>query len=220
MHKGFFVIGIIITIIGIGYYSVSLELVEMPFETQVISNLNSAMEKIPLETESIMDVRNTTISTPQNRTASENIFLKEAKIEQMIHNLINIERENNQLSKLSYNRGLESIAKHHSYDMAIKKFFAHENLDGQNPTDRGADLENYCIKVNGIYITSGIAENIFMINSTLTALHSADKIAKRAVMGWMNSEGHKNNILNPNFESEGIGAIITDSSIHITQNFC
>ena len=220
MNKGFFVIGTIVTAIGIGYYVVSLELIDFSIDNQVISNLNSAMQEIPLETESIVDVRNTTISVPQNRTVSKNIIVKENNIENLIHDLINIERENYELAKLSYNKGLESIAKFHSYDMSVQKFFAHENLDGSDPTDRGAKLENYCIKVNGIYVTSGIAENIFMINSTRMDLHSAEEIAERAVIGWMGSEGHRDNILNPNFESEGIGTIITDSSVYITQNFC
>jgi uncharacterized protein YkwD len=50
---------------------------------------------------------------------------------------------------------------------------------------------------------------------------TAGKIAESTVHGWMNSQGHRKNILTPRWKSEGIGvAISPDDKVYITQNFC
>ncbi|MBS1128555.1 MAG: serine protease, partial [Nitrospirae bacterium] len=39
--------------------------------------------------------------------------------------------------------------------------------------------------------------------------------------GWMNSQGHRKNILTPHWLNQGIGVFIsTDDTVYITQNFC
>jgi uncharacterized protein YkwD len=53
--------------------------------------------------------------------------------------------------------------------------------------------------------------------------NSAQEIAQRTFDGWMNSPGHRDNILMPNWQHEGIGIEIESSpgnKIYITQNFC
>ncbi len=48
-----------------------------------------------------------------------------------------------------------------------------------------------------------------------------EEIAFIAVDGWMNSEGHRKNILNSNFDREGIGVYIdSEDRVYVTQNFC
>jgi uncharacterized protein YkwD len=51
--------------------------------------------------------------------------------------------------------------------------------------------------------------------------NSLEEIANQAVTGWMNSEGHRKNILDDHFQQEGIGvAFSTDNKIYVTENFC
>lgn len=78
----------------------------------------------------------------------------------------------------------------------------------------------------------GLAENIFQNNlydrvwytngvPTSYEWNTMDDIAESTVDGWMNSPGHRQNILTPYFYSEGIGvAISSDDKVYITQNFC
>ncbi len=48
-----------------------------------------------------------------------------------------------------------------------------------------------------------------------------DSIASEAVEGWMNSPGHRKNILNPGYSKEGIGAFLSyeKNRVLVTQNF-
>ena len=47
-----------------------------------------------------------------------------------------------------------------------------------------------------------------------------DTIATKTVNGLMNSQGHRENILRPYFQSEGIGVAKSGDEIYVTQNFC
>ncbi len=148
-----------------------------------------------------------------------------------IHNLINNERRNNGLTALSLDSKLSDIARVHSQDMAQNNFFAHENLRGQDPTARASAQGYSCYKSYGSYYTSGIAENIFQNNlyTSTTSINfipfhdwsTQSEIAESTVQGWMNSPGHRQNILTSTYDKEGIGvAIASDDKVYITEDFC
>jgi len=153
-------------------------------------------------------------------------------LEARIHELINVQREQNGLSALSYDPFLADIARGHSYDMVTRNFFDHVNPDGKHPKDRGDDAGYPCIRYFKSYYTLGIAENLFQgnrysayttTNGVITSYdwNSAEQVAQTAVSGWMNSSGHRKNILTETFELEGIGvAFAPDDKIYVTENFC
>jgi uncharacterized protein YkwD len=153
-------------------------------------------------------------------------------LEQKVHELINEQRTIHGLEPLSLDPALSDIARDHSEDMAERNYFAHVNPDGENPTDRGADAGYTCRKDYPSYYTYGIAENLFQNNlySSVTYYSnrqteydwsSPEEIARTTVGGWMNSTGHRENILTPSFDREGIGvAIAPDSKVYITEDFC
>ncbi|MGH9933969.1 MAG: CAP domain-containing protein, partial [Nitrososphaerales archaeon] len=46
------------------------------------------------------------------------------------------------------------------------------------------------------------------------------QIAQSAVTAWMNSAGHKANILSSFYHSEGVGIAISETKVYVTQDFC
>ena len=51
--------------------------------------------------------------------------------------------------------------------------------------------------------------------------HTEESLANEIVEGWMNSPGHRKNILTPDFEKLGVGVSIgDDGGVYATQNFC
>jgi len=50
--------------------------------------------------------------------------------------------------------------------------------------------------------------------------NSPEAIAQTTVAGWMNSSGHRENILTLTFDREGIGIAIASEKVYITENFC
>ena len=106
-------------------------------------------------------------------------------IEQVVE-LTNIERAKAGLSPLELNNRLLNAAQDHSNDMAQDDFFSHTGADGSSIGDR--------VRASGYqYSTTG--ENIAAGQTT----------PAQVVEGWMNSPGHRANILNPNYTEIGVG---------------
>ena len=154
------------------------------------------------------------------------------EIELLVHEYTNQERVKYGLTELSFDSQIADISRKHSLDMGTRNYFSHQTPEGLDPTDR-ADQEGYsCTKLVGIMIYSGLAENIFQgylyesyytVNDVITSYDwsTNEEIARITVDGWMESPGHRKNILTEMFDREGIGAVITeDDRIYITQNFC
>lgn len=154
------------------------------------------------------------------------------QLELDIHSLINTQRQNNGLQPLQFDTRLQTIARAHSKDMANNGFFSHVNLVGQDPTARAAAVGYTCHKDFGSYYTNGIAENIFQNNlynqvwytdgiPTSYDWNDMNSLASSTVEGWMNSPGHRENILTPTYDREGLGvAISSDDKVYITEDFC
>lgn len=152
-------------------------------------------------------------------------------LEKKIHFLVNAEREKRKLKKLEWNEKLAVISRKHSADMAKRNYFSHKSPEGMDPTARGKESGFSCQKKYGSLIRSGIGENIFQnhIYKSVTYIgenayydyRTLDEITETTVEGWMESDGHRENILDSGYDSEGIGVVISDSGeIYITQNFC
>jgi len=151
-------------------------------------------------------------------------------LEQQVHILINNQRIAYGLHFLKFDPTLTIIARKHSMDMSQNNYFSHTNLAGDSPTERGKIAGFSCGKNFGNYLTDGIAENIsqsFLYNAVTYLNHNphyhwntVDSIAKSTVKGWMKSPGHRKNILKQTYESEGIGAAISEEGkVFVTQNF-
>ncbi len=174
----------------------------------------------------------TTPSSSGITIAGDPYPISPAGLEQRVHELINQQRAIHNLPLLSRDPALSEIARDHSEDMAARNYFAHVDPDGETPTDRAADAGYNCRKEYASYYTYGIAENLFQNNLYSSATYysnrkteydwsSQEEIAQTTVGGWMNSTGHRENILTPSFDREGIGvAIAPDSRVYITEDFC
>ncbi len=188
----------------------------------------------PVELEPIVDTNENTDNAPVKvieKNPLDQPIIDKDELEKQIHSLTNQYRTQNGLKALSWDDGLSNIARSHSKDMAIRGYFSHDTPEGKDPTDRGISQGYRCQKTIGNLIYSGIAENIFQNNlyDSVTIIgvvpihdwNSQDELAKSTVDGWMESSGHRDNILTKTYDLEGIGVeISSDSKVYITQNFC
>jgi len=153
-----------------------------------------------------------------------------AELEKRIHVLINKERSHFGLSTLTWNESLSTIARKHSGDMSKRNYFSHHSPEGHDFLYRYKQAGYSCTIEVGEHIHLG-AENIFQNNLYDQIVYvdgvphydwsSVEHIAETTVQGWMNSPGHRKNILTPHWRSEGIGVVVApDDKIYITQNFC
>lgn len=143
-----------------------------------------------------------------------------AEIERHIYLLTNAERESRGLDLLQRNMLVDSIARAHSQDMADRDYFSHVTPEGLDPTNRGLKAGYDCTKDYGTHYTYGLAENIFWYGG-IPYSHTAEDIAGKTVTDWMNSPGHRGNILESSYDRIGVGVAFDDNErMYATQNFC
>ena len=113
--------------------------------------------------------------------------------------------------KLVRNGELDRIARIRSDAMARKiDPFAHEDSKG-NPA--ATDMMRERISPYGAF-----GENIMYAYHS-RAPFDPRRFAKEAVDGWLNSPGHRANILSPYFDRSGIGVAVTGGMAYATQVF-
>ena len=123
-----------------------------------------------------------------------------AQFQQEVLNLVNKERTSRGLKPLTLNAKLSNVATMKSQDMINKNYFDHTSPTYGSPFDM---MNKFGIS----YRTAG--ENIAMGQTT----------PQQVMNSWMNSEGHRKNILNPNFTELGVGIASNGSSLYWTQMF-
>lgn len=134
----------------------------------------------------------TTPSTPSGTTLTAQ--------EQQALTLLNNDRAKYGLPALKANSQLTRLAENYAKDMIARGFFAHNNPEGQTPFDR--------MRAAGIsYRTAG--ENL-AINTSVAAAENA----------FMNSAGHRANILNSGYTDVGIGVVQNSrGQLYVVQEF-
>lgn len=138
----------------------------------------------------------TTTGTTSSSTSSANV----ATAEKNAVELMNADRRASGLSDLKVSSAVTAVARSHAQDMVNRKFFSHSNPDGKTPSDR--------LKAAGISY-SAVGENIAE-NTSVQAAETA----------FMNSSGHRANILNSNYTTVGIGvAYDSAGNVYVVQDF-
>ncbi len=145
------------------------------------------------------------------RYESDNTPVSGSTVENQILQLTNNERKNNGVNPLVYDSSLAAIARAHSQDMLNNNYFSHINLNGDDPSER-ASKAGYNIHKS---YQVGVAENIGMTEGYV----SSSNIAQEFIEMWMNSPGHRSNILNSQYNRLGVGVASRGSKIIATQVF-
>jgi uncharacterized protein YkwD len=137
------------------------------------------------------------IALPQAQSATT------AQMESQIRQQINQIRQQQGLSPLRENEKLAQVARQYSKRMAAEKFFSHTSPSGDTIVQRvqAADI---------FYLMLG--ENLFR-SSNIT------QPVPVAVKGWMDSPGHRANILRSEYRETGIGVWRNGNDYYVTQLF-
>ena len=132
--------------------------------------------------------------------------------DQQILDLVNQERAKVGADSLQISEQLDRAADLHSQDQARMDRMTHNGSDGSTLGSR--------VDATG-YSWSRVAENISQVAlDPETVMYGGQGFQNIGITGWMNSEGHRENILNPDLEEIGIGyGTSADGSPYWTQVF-
>ena len=105
---------------------------------------------------------------------------------------------------LRWDERLAAAARAHSEDMAARRYFEHVSPEGRTPAAR--------VQAAGVPYRR-VAENI-------GESRNQEDPVRAAADGWMNSPGHRANIVDPAFVESGLGAAAdADGALYFTQLF-
>ena len=119
---------------------------------------------------------------------------------QLIYQLVNQERTEQNLQPLTINYQLEKAAWQRANDMISKNYFSHQSPEGLMPWD-------FALQQN--YDYQFLGENLALGWST----------AEETLEAWMQSSTHRYNILNNHFNETGIAVAINKNNYLIVQLF-
>jgi uncharacterized YkwD family protein/spore coat assembly protein SafA len=121
--------------------------------------------------------------------------------EDEVARLVNVERAKKGLPALTINWQLSRVARYKSQDMINKNYFSHTSPTYGSPFKM---MESFGIRF------SSAGENIAY----------GQRTPQEVMNGWMNSPGHRANILSPSYTQIGVGLAKTSSGVcYWTQMF-
>ncbi len=122
----------------------------------------------------------------------------------------NRDRQAHGLPPLVEDPRLTEAAQRHAEDMLARQFYGHINPDGQDPSDR--------FRMAGGQ--QGAGENLVQQKRGIPTALSPGLIADYQ-QGWMNSPGHRENLLTPDYQTFGYGIVAnsTGTEIYAVQMF-
>ncbi|MEK6325316.1 MAG: CAP domain-containing protein [Acidobacteriota bacterium] len=125
-------------------------------------------------------------------------------LEQQCLDEVNRVRRNRRLPRLVFFEDLLSVAREYSRRMAEQDFFSHSDPDGRTVRERVDEAD-----IRWRMVGENLAYSNGYINPVAASLH-----------GWMESPGHRRNILDPDFRLTAVGVWIgSDGTVYFTEIF-
>ena len=152
-------------------------------------------------------------------------------INQAIIKETNARRAQNGLPALAYSKQLTDAAQSHSNDMVRMNFFSHDNpYDGNRRSMdqrialtgyKAGDMAENIAETSAIQYKAGTSVQFgppgqVMLNGAVVPNHTPQTLAKELLDTWMNSSGHRRNILSSNTELGTGVAFFRDGSLNNT----
>ena len=101
----------------------------------------------------------------------------------------------------------QNAARGHSADMFTRNYFSHTDPEGRAVKERLPD--NHAIRLWGENLWTGRGYDPSKVQH----------LARMIMVGWMNSPGHRKNLLAPGYTHLGVGVISRNQEVKATQVF-
>lgn len=176
----------------VGVVAVTVFAMTMIWYPQISTQTNKIQNSLTSESNTIASKFSDTSSSDAKTIASQ------------VGDLVNQQRTQYGLSPLVWNDQIAQIAESHSNDMLQNDYFDHNDLTGKTPSDRLQSIASCGYPREDIGTTKGFY---------------SDQVASKIVGEWMNSPGHRANILSSTTIG-GVGIAYDGDKAIVTIDFC
>ncbi|MCA9365144.1 MAG: CAP domain-containing protein [Candidatus Moranbacteria bacterium] len=210
-----------------------------PSSEQAVQNDSLNVSEVPSPEPLVQEQEKTVTTTLLERNIEDDPLYDLKTFEKDFHAAVNQIRKKNSLRALDWNNEVTRVARKHSEDQA---------KDTQKLIDQGAEVSSAKIRHEGdsfgnnqeerlhsqnVYYFGASGENILslpLVSQWIVAENdptdvykktwkSADSLVVEGVTGWMNSKGHRENILSENYNESGVGVSRVGDFLIVTQVF-
>jgi uncharacterized protein YkwD len=137
-------------------------------------------------------------------SANAKMIQEVEELETQCLNEVNRLRQRHNVAPLRFSEDLLQVARNYSRRMAQENFFSHNDPDGRSVRER---VDEASIKWR--VVGENLATSNGYINPVAVSLH-----------GWMESPGHRRNLLDPEWRQTAIGVWISDNgTVYFTEIF-
>ncbi len=174
-------------------------------------------------------------TAPPGRAARDAPAVSTSALERGVHDAANAARRRERLGALTLDAALSDVARRHSADMARRAFFSHTAPDGSDANARAARAGQTCRVSSGRRTFVGFSENLAQVwtasgwtetrsiagTQRTVSWRTPGEIVRETVDGWLQSPGHRRNLLLGHATREGVGvAVDADGRVFVTQMLC
>jgi uncharacterized protein YkwD len=179
------------------------------------------------------DVSDNSPAAQQSDTSSSD--LNQTRVVRWVHDYVNQERDERGLNRLRLDPSLVYISDDYAEYMASRGHFGHDDRNGKGFQYRYDEADYRCRagQNDGDGVTYSGAENILytyyeesirMDDDSTDYYNTERELARGMVNSWMESPGHRKNIIKPVWDNQGIGIGVSETTtgtkVYAVQNFC
>lgn len=148
--------------------------------------------------------------------------IESAAVERAVRERVNEIRKERGAGTLARDETVASVSRAHSADMHARGYVSHVTPEGDGPFDRYRAREggDRCWAY-GENIAVTYLDRPVQTGDGVERYETTEELAEALVEGWMNSEGHRENLLRAGWTHDGVGVYLADDgTVYATQNFC
>lgn len=147
--------------------------------------------------------------------------LNQLSVEQRIHEIVNEERADRGISEVDYDEDIREISRYKSNQMITEDYIAHTSPSGETVVDRFEMFEyNRCVMVGENLAQTYYDTNVNTNYDGSKIYLTEEELAQGVVNQFIESPDHKENLLNDDWDLQGIGFDIDDNKVYVTQKLC
>jgi uncharacterized protein YkwD len=170
----------------------------------------------------MIDLSGSVAGTPSSATGPAGDNLNETRIESLVVQELNRKRDRRDIHRLTAHPGLSSVAGEYAETMAEYGDSGHE-LGGTTPQQRYLQSDVAC-RYTGENAAKTWYQTEFDTLSDTYYFANATELANGLISQWMDSQGHRRNMLSERHTAVGVGIEIVEEdgrwAVYAVQDFC
>jgi uncharacterized protein YkwD len=143
------------------------------------------------------------------------------KVEELLHKKTNEQRQQASSEKVQYDTRVYELANYKSDKMVHLDYISHTSPDGESLEDRIEKFDLSCYRYGENLAKTYYNKRVKTDFNGIQVYNTEEELADGIITQLMNSPSHKQNLLDNDWDAQGISVNMTENNkVYAAQNFC